>query len=68
MLHTEDEVSKILNCTKAALRRWRREGRGPRWVKMGRLVRYHPADIDSFIKFSTEGPNTMAQVCQFRSN
>ena len=39
-LLTESEVSEILRCTKAALRRWRREERGPRFIRVGRLIRY----------------------------
>jgi hypothetical protein len=31
-----------------ALRTWRNEGRGPGWVKMGRLVRYPLAEVERF--------------------
>lgn len=30
------------------LERWRAEGRGPRFVRIGRHVRYRKADIDAF--------------------
>ena len=52
-LLTEQQVAERLNCTKSALRRWRREGRGPRFVKIGRLVRYRQADVEDFIERST---------------
>ena len=55
-LLTEKEAAEGLRCTVAALRRWRREHRGPRWVHLGRLIRYSPADLEEFIKASTEGP------------
>ncbi len=37
---TEAELAAFLKCTRAALRRMRREHRGPRWTRVGRLVRY----------------------------
>ena len=53
-LMTEDETSEILKCTVAALRRWRRERRGPRFVKLGRLIRYRQSDIEDFVDRSTQ--------------
>jgi len=53
-LLTEDETSKVLQCTKAALRRWRRERRGPRFVKLGRLIRYRESDLESFVDQATQ--------------
>lgn len=53
-LMTEDETARALKCTKAALRRWRRERRGPRYVKLGRLVRYRESDLEVFIEQNTE--------------
>ena len=46
----ETEVSEMLRCTKAALRRWRREGRGPRFIRVGRLIRYRLADVEEFLE------------------
>ncbi len=47
---TETEVAEMLRCTKAALRKWRREGRGPRFIRVGRLVRYRLADVEEFLE------------------
>ena len=47
---TEIEVAQILKCTTAALRRWRREGRGPRFIRVGRLIRYRLADVEEFLE------------------
>ena len=55
-LLTEKEAASRLCCTTAALRRWRREHRGPRWVRLGRLIRYSLADLEAFVQASTEGP------------
>jgi Helix-turn-helix domain len=42
MERMEDEkfAAKFFGCSVAMLRRMRREGRGPRFVRVGRLVRY----------------------------
>jgi hypothetical protein len=53
-LLSEDETSKILKCTKAALRRWRRERRGPRFIRLGRLIRYSQSDLEDFVNRSTQ--------------
>lgn len=48
-LMTEVELSERLNVSLASLRRWRLEGRGPRFVKVGSLVRYRPEDLDEWL-------------------
>jgi hypothetical protein len=53
-LLSEDETSRILKCTKAALRRWRRERRGPRFIRLGRLIRYSQSDLEDFVNRSTQ--------------
>ena len=37
-----------LGVTPYTMRRWRCEGKGPRWVKIGRLARYRRADLERF--------------------
>lgn len=54
-LLNEGEVAQLLQCTKSALRRWRREGRGPRFVRLGRLIRYSPTDLEEFIEQNSVG-------------
>ena len=41
-LLTECDVSERLHVSVASLRRWRLENRGPRFIKVGSLVRYRP--------------------------
>lgn len=36
----EREAARVLACSRALLRRMRSERRGPRWTRIGRLVRY----------------------------
>lgn len=47
---TEEEVSKVLNVSIAALRRWRLERRGPVFIKVSSLVRYRPEDLESWLQ------------------
>ncbi len=53
-LLTEHEAANTLQCTRAALRRWRRERRGPRFVKLGRLIRYRQSDLEAFVDQNTQ--------------
>ncbi len=34
------------------MQRWRLEGLGPRYIKLGRLVRYRQSDLDEFIQLN----------------
>ncbi len=45
----EREVSKRLSVSINTLRYWRLSGDGPSWVKLGRLVRYDAAALESFV-------------------
>jgi predicted DNA-binding transcriptional regulator AlpA len=54
-LLTEEEVSKRICVSLGALRRWRQEGRGPRFLKVSALVRYRPEDIETWINTRPAG-------------
>lgn len=45
----EGQVSEVYGLTVPYLRRARRERRGPRFLKIGKLVRYRRADIESYL-------------------
>ena len=49
---TEQEVTKQLGLSVASFRAWRLKGKGPRFVRFGRAVRYLAADIERFIEAS----------------
>jgi excisionase family DNA binding protein len=44
-LWSTEELSRRLSIPVGTLRRWRREGRGPAWLKLGGHVRYDPAAV-----------------------
>jgi len=48
-LVTEGEAANLLRVSLTSVRRWRREGRGPVYRKMGRSVRYRRDDLADFI-------------------
>jgi predicted DNA-binding transcriptional regulator AlpA len=48
-LLTEEEVALQLHVSLAALRRWRLEGRGPRFIKVSALVRYRPEELEQWL-------------------
>jgi predicted DNA-binding transcriptional regulator AlpA len=49
---TEREVADRLGLAVATLRTWRHRGKGPRFLRLGRSVRYLPSDVDDFVRAS----------------
>jgi len=49
---TEREVADLLGLSVATLRAWRHRGQGPRFLRLGRAVRYLPADLEDFVRAS----------------
>lgn len=49
-LLTNSEVAAIFRIDAGVLRRWRVEGTGPSFVKVGRLIRYRPADVTAWLE------------------
>lgn len=49
---TEREVAELLGLSVATLRAWRHRGKGPRFLRLGRSVRYLPTDVDEFVRAS----------------
>ena len=49
---TECEVADMLGLSVATLRAWRHRGKGPRFLRLGRSVRYLPSDLADFVRAS----------------
>ena len=45
---TDLEVAARLGVSRFTVRSWRLKGTGPRFLKMGRAVRYRPEDVDEY--------------------
>ena len=46
----EIKAARMLAVSVSALRRWRREGRGPAFVRVERCVRYRLSDLTNFVE------------------
>ena len=47
--YPEKSVAERLYLSCACLRKWRKEGRGPKWIKLGRAVRYPAPDLEAWL-------------------
>lgn len=54
-LFTTERAAEILHVSPATLVSWRSRGKGPAYVKIGRLVRYQPAEIDRYLDEQARG-------------
>jgi hypothetical protein len=57
---TEEELAKQLCKSVAALRLWRREGRGPAWTRIGQTPVYDPADVEAWVESLKRDPRARA--------
>jgi predicted DNA-binding transcriptional regulator AlpA len=48
-LLTQKEVKEITGLADSTLEQWRLKGKGPKFIKLGRLVRYRLSDVDTYI-------------------
>lgn len=49
-LYSPSRTAEILCVATATLRKWRWEGNGPSYVKIGRKIAYRQIDINNFIE------------------
>ena len=47
---TSNEVAELLRVPPATVRQWRYKGVGPRGYRVGRYIRYSPADIRDWLE------------------
>jgi excisionase family DNA binding protein len=48
-LLNERQAAERLGVAMKTMQQWRHHGKGPKWVKVGRLARYRSADLDAYI-------------------
>ena len=48
-LQTATEAAELFNISPKSLEKWRCVGGGPRFIRIGRLVRYRAEDLADFI-------------------
>lgn len=49
-LVTERDASELLGVSVRTLQKWRLQGNGPRFVKLGHAVRYDVKDLEAYIE------------------
>lgn len=54
-LVNEKQAARILAVSVSALRRWRREGRGPEFTRLERCVRYSVRSIECWLVENSSG-------------
>jgi hypothetical protein len=57
---SEKQAARILAVSTAALRRWRREGRGPEFTRLERCVRYSVKSIEGWLAENSSGDKKVA--------
>jgi predicted DNA-binding transcriptional regulator AlpA len=60
---TEREVAQLLNRSVKTLRNDRSLGRGPKFVKLGRAVRYRPSDVLEYVNSRLGGTIAALLAC-----
>jgi hypothetical protein len=60
IFRNEHATAAYLAISVETLRHWRRLGRGPRFRKIGRCVRYHEADLQAFVEAAPSGGQPIA--------
>lgn len=64
-LLTPDQVASITGLSKETLAQWRSQRRGIPYLKIGRAVRYDPADVQQYLagcRVSVSQPNERRQI------
>ncbi len=54
-LWTRRQTAQFLNLKEQTLAMWAMVGRGPRFIKVGRAVRYRPQDVERYLQANTVG-------------
>jgi len=59
-LWDDHELAFVLKRSRSRIQKDRLEGRGPPFIRVGRLIRYRAADVRVWLKSSTEIPQAQA--------
>jgi excisionase family DNA binding protein len=58
----EKELAERLQVSLGTLRTWRTEGKGPRFHRIGQMIRYAPSDVKEWLLSRQGGGETEAEV------
>ena len=62
ILWTPDETAEVLRTSPRTLERRRRDGTGPKFVKLGRRCLYRPEDVDAYLSEHTVASTAEAET------
>jgi excisionase family DNA binding protein len=57
----EGRLAERLGVSRSTLQSWRYAGRGPRYLKIGRLIRYQVSDVEAYLRAQTRGSITLVR-------
>jgi predicted site-specific integrase-resolvase len=57
-----EEAAEFLQVKPATLEQWRWNGKGPKFIKMNRAVRYRKEDLQAFVEARVFASTTEAQA------
>jgi len=55
MLNT-DEAARFIGARASTMDMWRHRGRGPRYLKVGAMIKYKRSDFEAYLKLVTVEP------------
>lgn len=59
---TTKQAAKVLGLSPLTLSTWRCRGQGPKFVKLGNLVRYRKNDLDTWLRERTVDPKSTCKT------
>jgi predicted DNA-binding transcriptional regulator AlpA len=60
LILTESEAARLLGISVSGLRKWRKNATGPKWIKLGRLIRYRSEHVQSWLQAHEIEPDTLS--------
>jgi predicted DNA-binding transcriptional regulator AlpA len=63
-LVNERQLSRLIGVSIGTLRFWRGEAKGPRFRKVGQLVRYAPSDVNEWLSRRPTGGEVPVEVAR----
>lgn len=63
-LNTPEEITRVLRIPTNTLNYWRAEGKGPRFIKIGRSIYYSRDDVFDYLQSQVFGSTAEAKQAQ----
>ena len=60
-LYDEDAAAEYVRLSARTLQKWRLEGRGPKFLKIGKRIMYREEDLEAFLASCLRDPGSRAR-------